>query len=56
MYPTLERLETPGRRKVWWSAGGVETSSWRQGRKSRVRNSQRSDLEGDNDWTEKNIK
>jgi hypothetical protein len=34
---------------VWWCRGlGVETSSWRQGRKKGMRNSQMVDLEGDN--------
>jgi hypothetical protein len=35
--------------------GGVETSSWRWGRRNWMRNSQRANWEGDSDWTIKRL-
>lgn len=55
MHLTLERPQGVG--GVGW--GGVEemgTSCQREGRRYGVRNSQRADQEGDNNWTEKVIK
>jgi hypothetical protein len=44
-----ETPEAPGSRDVWWGGGrGVETSSWRQGRRNGMRNSERTDRKGNN--------
>jgi len=56
MLLTLERLEAPESRKVWWSGGWesehvfLETERRRNG----MRNCWRTDQVGDNDWTIKN--
>jgi hypothetical protein len=56
MHLTLERLEAPGIGEVCWDGYGVrgiQTSSWRQGRRNGMRKCQRVDWEEDNDWTVK---
>jgi hypothetical protein len=49
MHQTLERLETPGRGKVFWEG----TSSWRQGRRNGMKNRVWTRRK-DNNWTIKN--
>jgi hypothetical protein len=52
MHPTLERLEAPENREVWWNGVvKVGTSSSRQGSRNGMRNSKRAEREGGNDCT-----
>ena len=56
MHLTLERLEAPGSGNVWWSGGGVVgTCFLRWARRYGMRNSQKEDWEGDNDWSFKKL-
>jgi hypothetical protein len=56
MHLTLERLEAPENREVWWSEGRwVKTSFWRQVRRNGMRTCQRADQLKGNDWTVKKI-
>jgi hypothetical protein len=49
MYLIFRRLEAPESGEVWWCGGrGVRTYSRRQRKGYEMRNSQRSDQDGDN--------
>jgi hypothetical protein len=50
MHQTLKRLEATGSGEAWQGVR-LGTFSWRLGRRCGMRNSQRADQEGDNDWT-----
>jgi hypothetical protein len=49
MHLTLKRREASGSGEAWW--GGDMLLETQQGRKYRMRSSQRADWEGDKDWT-----
>jgi hypothetical protein len=52
LHLTIKRLEASGRREVKWG-GDVREILLEQGRSYVMRNSQKANQEGDNDWTVK---
>jgi hypothetical protein len=52
MHFTRKRLEAPGGKESW--CGELGTSFWRLGRINGMKNCQRTNEEGDSDWTVKN--